>query len=136
MTNATSAAGDKPRLSGSSAGPTGSGALSPGNLLKLLLLVAFSLRGTIALRGGQWFWPGEGRYRTAQAAACGFLEGHFQRGWARLFEQADDLRFKVLALPGPWVPRILAASGRDFQSLHKFVRLWSGRVFRVGELKK
>jgi len=51
--NATSAAGNKPRLLGNCAGPTGSGALSPGNSPKLLLVVAFPQRSTKA-SGGRW----------------------------------------------------------------------------------
>ncbi len=98
MKNATGTAGDQDEGSKIFAGARGRGVGSPKNFLKLLLVAAFTLRGWIALRGGQWFWPDEGRYGTAQAAAREFLEGHFHRGWVRLFEQADHLLFKVVAV--------------------------------------
>lgn len=98
MNSVTGRAGEEPKGSEISVGEMGRGVGSPKNLLKAVLLVSFTLRGWIALRGGQWFWPDEGRYGTAQAAAREFLEGHFHRGWVRLFEQADHLLFKVVAV--------------------------------------
>ena len=120
MHNVTGTAGDEPKAPEIPVEATGGGGCSAKTLLKVLLLVSFALRGWIAVRGGQWFWPDEGRYGTAQAVAREFFKGQFHRGLVRLFEQADHLLFKVVSVVpalieqgfkgAAWVPALFFAA--------------------------
>jgi hypothetical protein len=63
-----------------------------------VLAVSFSLRVLIVVRGGQQFWPDEGRFHVARRTAISFLAGHWRQGLTTLFASADHLLFKVIAV--------------------------------------
>jgi len=84
------------------------------------LLAAFALRAILAGRGGQMFWPDEGRYVAAQQAAHALLAGEWRQALTGLLRQVDHLLFKIAAvLPallqetwhtGPWLPALFFAA--------------------------
>ncbi|HTX67071.1 MAG TPA: hypothetical protein VMD31_14970 [Opitutaceae bacterium] len=78
-----------------------------------LLAASEAVRLWIAGRGGQSFWPDEGRYATAQRAADALMHGQGREFLHLLFGHADHVLFPVIGLvpalaerlgAGPWLP--------------------------------
>ena len=86
----------------------------------VILAVSLVARIVLVVRGGQNFWPDEGRFDLSRAAARLILKGQVRDALAGLFAAADHLLFKVLAtvpalveqgLHTPaWVPALFFAA--------------------------
>lgn len=84
-------------------------------LLAGLLAVSLALRLTLALHGGQYYYPDEGRFNAAQEAVRGIHEGSFEEFIHPIEATADHLGYKVLMIPVAlgayswhWSPAVLA----------------------------
>ncbi len=64
----------------------------------IVLAAAFLLRCVLVFGGGQYFWPDEARYETSRQAAALVLQGHVHEALLRVFEGADHLLFKLVAV--------------------------------------
>jgi len=75
----------------------------PGLGLLALLLVSLVLRLVLVLRGGQGFWPDEGRYMAVLTALSNWEAGHRREALQLLIGTADHMGFKVLMLGPAWL---------------------------------
>jgi hypothetical protein len=66
--------------------------------LVAILGISMVLRVWLAVRGGEWFWPDEARYGSAQTAAHELLRGHWRGAAVELFK-ADHTLFRWFGLP-------------------------------------
>jgi len=78
-----------------------------------MLAASEAARLWIAVRGGQSFWPDEGRYAIAQRAVDALVHGHGRTALQLLFGHADHVLFPVFGLvpalaehlgAAPWFP--------------------------------
>jgi hypothetical protein len=67
--------------------------------LPILLAVSYGLRVVLASRGGQLFWPDEGRYLSADSAIDSLRHGAWNKAFVELFGHADHVLFRMVGLP-------------------------------------
>ncbi len=67
--------------------------------LAAVLIASFGLRIWLACQGGQFFWPDEGRYLQARAAAADLAQGRWHAALEELFGHAEHTLFRVVGLP-------------------------------------
>ncbi len=61
---------------------------------------SLGLRVVLAVRGGQGFWPDEGRFEAARNAARHIIEGQWLAAANEIFSNAEHLLFKLISI-GP-----------------------------------
>lgn len=85
-----------------------------------VVALSFVLRALLVAKGGQYFWPDEGRFETARTAARALLRGNIGEAASAVFSGADHLLFKLLAVgpallqvqfdTGLWLPALFFAA--------------------------
>jgi hypothetical protein len=81
----------------------------PRQLTWLVIVVSLGLRLTLAMHGGQRFWPDEGRYDLSYRAAVLLLGRHPVGALKLLLGSADHVLFKVIAVLPALVEQSLRA---------------------------
>jgi hypothetical protein len=76
-------------------------------LLLLILIVSAGIRIWIAIRGGQNYWPDEGRYEISLRAASDIQEGRLSAAFGEMFGHVDHALFKVIGV----IPASLQVAG-------------------------
>jgi hypothetical protein len=100
-------------------------------LLFSILALSGALRVWIAHRGGQGFWPDEGRYLTSLDAVGQARQGHADAAFREVFSHAGHVFFVVLAL----LPAALQSFGMPNWMAAAFLGLFSvGSIYLIGRI--
>ena len=95
--------------------------------LILVLLISAGLRMTLALQGGQGYWPDEGRYGRATQVATDLVDGNWRVAVDRLFSSADHMLFTLVALPAAMLEAVMGRSPAmvaSYLGMFSVVALW------------